>query len=156
MDRRVEPERRQNSEELMLLNCGAGENSWESLGIQYKRSNQSILKETNPEYSWGGLMLKLKRHYFGHLWCWLIGKDTDAGKDQGQEEKGMTDEMVGWHHQLNGHRCEQTQGDNKGQRSLVCCSPWGCQSQIQLSNWTTTRTLTDDVFVYVWFFLIEI
>ena len=56
----------------------------------------------------------------------LTGKDPDAGKDWGQEEKGMTqDEMVGWHHQLNGHKSEQTPGDSKGQGSLVCCSSWG-------------------------------
>ena len=56
----------------------------------------------------------------------LIGKDPDAGKDQGQEEKGTTeDEMVGWHHQINGHEFDQTPGDSEGQGSLVCCSPWG-------------------------------
>ena len=54
---------------------------------------------------------------------WLIGKDPDAGKDWGQEEKEATeDEMVGWHHQLNGHEFEQIQGDSEGQRNLVCCS----------------------------------
>ena len=57
---------------------------------------------------------------------WLIGKDPDAGKEWRQEEKGMTeDEMVGWHHQLNGQEFEQTPGDSEGQASLVCCSPWG-------------------------------
>ena len=56
----------------------------------------------------------------------LTGKDPDAGKDGGQEEKGATeDEMVGWHHQLNAHEFEQTQRENEGQGSLVCCSPWG-------------------------------
>ena len=56
---------------------------------------------------------------------WLIGKDQ-AGKDWRREEKGMTeDEMVGWHHPLNGHKFEQTPGDGDGQGSLVCCSPWG-------------------------------
>ena len=56
----------------------------------------------------------------------LIGKDSDARKGLGQEKKGMTeDEMVVWHHQLNGHKSEQTLGDNEGQGSLVCCSPWG-------------------------------
>ena len=56
----------------------------------------------------------------------LIGKDPDAGKDRGQEEKWVTeDEMVGWHHQLNGHEFEQTQGDCEGQGSFVCYSPWG-------------------------------
>ena len=58
----------------------------------------------------------------------LIGKDLDAGKDQGQEEKGATeDEMVGWHHQLNGHEFEQTPGESEGQRSLACCNPWNHQ-----------------------------
>ena len=56
----------------------------------------------------------------------LIRKDPDAGKDGRQEEKGTTeDEMVGWHHQLNGHEFEQTPGDSEGQGSLVGCSPWG-------------------------------
>ena len=54
----------------------------------------------------------------------LIGKDPDAVKDGGQEQKGVTeDEMVGSHHQLNGHEFEQTLGDSEGQRSLACCSP---------------------------------
>ena len=54
----------------------------------------------------------------------LIGKDPDAGKDR-RQEKGMTeDEMLGWHHQLNGHEFEQALGDSEGQRRLVCCSPW--------------------------------
>ena len=56
----------------------------------------------------------------------LIGKDPDAGKDWRQEEKGTTeDEMVGWHHGLNGHEFKQTLGDGEGHGSLVCCSPWG-------------------------------
>ena len=60
---------------------------------------------------------------------WLVGKDLDAGKDWGQEEKGVTeDELVGWHHQLHGHECKQTLGDSEGQGSLVCCSPWDHKS----------------------------
>ena len=61
---------------------------------------------------------------------WLIGKDPDPGKDWGWGEKGMTeDEMVGWHHRLNGHKSEQTLGGqgSEGQGSLGCCSPWGCK-----------------------------
>ena len=51
---------------------------------------------------------------------------TDAGKDRGLEEKGVTEkEMVGWHNRLSGHEFGQTQGDSEGQGSLVCCSPWG-------------------------------
>ena len=57
---------------------------------------------------------------------WLIWKVPGAGKDWRQEEKGTTvDEMFGWHHQLNGHEFEQSQGDSKGQGSLACCSSWG-------------------------------
>ena len=57
---------------------------------------------------------------------WLIRKDPDAGKDWKQEEKGIKeDEMVGWHHWLNGHEFEQTLGDGEGQGSLACRSPWG-------------------------------
>ena len=59
---------------------------------------------------------------------WFIGKDPEARKDWGQEEKGVTEnEMVGSHHQLNGHEFEQSLGDSEEQRSLVCCSPWGCK-----------------------------
>ena len=68
-----------------------------------RRSNQSILKEISPECSLEGLMLKFQ--YFGHLMrrSWLIWKDSDAGKGWRQEEMGTTeDEMVGWHHWLNG------------------------------------------------------
>jgi len=75
-----------------------------------RRSNQSILKEISPGISLEGMMLKLKLQYFGHpvLWpyhakSWRIGKDSDAGRDWRQEEKGTTeDEMAGWHHWLNG------------------------------------------------------
>ena len=65
-----------------------------------RRSNQSILKKSNPEYSFEGPLLKLKLQYFGHLKkTWKRpGKDPDAGKDRRQEEKGRTeDEIVGWH-----------------------------------------------------------
>ena len=75
----------------------------------------------------------LKLQYFSHPMqkSKLIGKDPDAGKDWGQEEKGATEEeIVGWHHRLNGHESEQTPGDGEGQGSLVCCSPWGHKSNM--------------------------
>ena len=79
-----------------------------------RRSNQSILKEINLEYSLEGLMLKLKLKYSGHLIkSQLIEKDPDDGKDWGKEEKRATeDQMVGWHQQINGHEFEQTPGDS--------------------------------------------
>ena len=68
---------------------------------------------------------------------WLVEKDSDAGKDWGKEEKGMTeDEMVGWHHRLNGHGFEQALGAGDGQGSLVCCSPWHGKSWTWLKEWT--------------------
>ena len=58
----------------------------------------------------------------------LIGKDPDARKGWGQEEKGATeDEMVGWHHWLKGHEFEKALGDGEGQGGLTCCGPWGCK-----------------------------
>ena len=61
-----------------------------------------------------------------HAKSWLIGKDSDAGRDWGQEEKGMTeDEMAGWHHQLDGHEFEWTLGVGDGQGGLACCDSWG-------------------------------
>ena len=72
---------------------------------------------------------------------WLIRKDPDAGKDWRQEEKGTTeDEMVGWHHQLNGHEFEQALGVGDGQGSLACYSPWGRKelNTTEQLNWTKT------------------
>ena len=84
--------------------------------------NQSILKEINPDYALEGLMLKLPPGAKSQL----IGKDPVAGKDRGQEEKWVTEnEMVGWHHWLNGHDFEQTPGDSEEQGILACCSPRG-------------------------------
>ena len=78
---------------------------------------------------------------------WFVGKYPDAGKDWGQEEKGMMtqDEMVGWHHWLNGHECEQTLGDGEGQGNLACYSPWGCKESdpTEQLNWT-------DAFIYIY------
>ena len=88
-----------------------------------RRSNQSILKEISPEYSLEGLMLKLKLQYFGHLMQRTdsLVKDLDAGKDWGQEEKGMTEnEMIGWHHQLYGHEFQELWWTEKP-------GPWGCK-----------------------------
>ena len=92
-----------------------------------RRSNQSILKEVNLEYLLEGLMLKLKLQYSDHLMGRpnSLEKTLMLGKIEDERRRGQ--QMVGWHHQLNGHEFEQTPGDNEGQGSLVCCSPWGCK-----------------------------
>ena len=88
-----------------------------------RRSNQTTLQEVNPEYAVEGLTPLL---WPPDLKRWLTGKDPDAGKEWGQEEKGAAeDQMVGWHHRLNAHEFEQTPGHSEGQARLVCYSPWG-------------------------------
>ena len=70
------------------------------------------------------------------LKSWITGKDTDAGKDWKQEEKGTTEnEMVGWHHQLNWHESEQAPRNSEGQVSLVWHSPWGCRESDMTEQW---------------------
>ena len=79
---------------------------------------------------------------------WLIWKDTDAGKDWGQEEKGITeDEMVRWHHQLNGHGFGWTLGVGDGQGGLECCGSWGHQESdmAERLNWTECNPLWEPV-----------
>ena len=95
------------------------------------------------------------RHYLALGWSWnsntlatwceeLIVKDPDAGKDWGQEEKGRPeDEMVGWHHWLDGHEFEQSPGVGDGQGGLACCSPWGRKEwdMTEPLNWTGYKTV---------------
>ena len=72
-----------------------------------------------------------------HVKSWLIRKDSDAGRDWGQEEKGTTeDEMAGWHHWLDRCEFERTPGVGDGQGGLACCSSWGRKSRTRLSDWT--------------------
>ena len=103
------------------------------------RSNRSILKEISPEYSLEEWMLKLKLQYFGHLMQRTdsLGK-TLMWKDW-RQEKGMTaDEMVEWHHQIDGHESEWALGGGDGQGSLECCNPQGCKEldTTEWLNWT--------------------
>ena len=75
---------------------------------------------------------------------WLVGKDPDTGKDWGQEEKGMTeDEMVGWHHWLDGHQFEQAPGVFDGQGSLTCWSPWDRKEVGH--DWATELNWTENI-----------
>ena len=109
-----------------------------------RRSSQSILEEISPGCSLEGLMLKLKTPILWppHAKSWLIGKDSDAGRDWGQEEKGTTeDEMAGWHHRLVGHEFEWTPWIGDGHGGLVHCSSWGCKESdtTEWLNWTELR-----------------
>ena len=93
-----------------------------------RRSNQSILKEISPGCSFGRTDTEAETPILWppHAKSWLIGKDSDAGRDSGQEEKGTTeDEMAGWHHRLDGREFEWTPGVGDGQGGLACCDSWG-------------------------------
>ena len=92
-----------------------------------RKSNQSIRKEISPEYSLERLTLKLKLQYFGYLMrrANSLEKTLMLDKIEGKRKRGWQDEMVGWHHQLNGHEFEQTLGNGEEQGSLACCGPWG-------------------------------
>ena len=75
-----------------------------------------------------------------HVKSWLIWKDRDAGKDWRQEEKGTTeDEMVGWHHRLDGHGFGWTLGVGNGQGGLACCGSWGCK-ELDMTEWQINWT----------------
>ena len=79
-----------------------------------------------------------------HAKCWLTGKDSDAGRDWGQEEKGTTeDEMAGWHHQLDGREFQWTPGVGDGQGGLACCNSWGRKEldTTEWLNWTEQQGL---------------
>ena len=98
-------------------------------------------KGNSPEYSLEGLMLKLKLQYFGHL-MWRTDsfeKTLMLGKIEGRRRREWQDEMVGWHHQLNGHEFGWTLWVGDGQGGLACCSSWGCKE----SDMTERLNLTD-------------
>ena len=142
MDVRVGLWGRLSTKELMLLNCGVGEDSWKSLDC----------KKIQPVHSEGDQPWD----FFGRndakaetpvLWpprvkSWLIGKDPDAGRDWGQEEKGTAeDEMAGWHHWLNGRESEWTLGVGDRQGGLACCDSWGRKESdtTERLNWIIKR-----------------
>ena len=130
--------RRLSTEELMLLNCGVGEDSWESLGC---KEIQPVHSEDQPWDFFGRNDAKAETPV---LWpadakSWLIGKDSDAERDWGQEEKGTTeDEMTGWYHWLDGRESGWTPGVGDGQGGLACCDSWGHKESdtTERLNWT--------------------
>ena len=134
MDVRVGLWRRLSAKEFMLLNCGVGEDSWESLGLVHSEGDQ-------PWNFFGRNDAKAETPVLWppHVKSWLVGKDSDAGRDWGQEEKGMTeDEMAGWHHWLDCRESEWTQAGGDGQGGLACCDTWGRKESdtTERLNWT--------------------
>ena len=88
-----------------------------------------------------------------HVKSWLIGKDSDAGRDWGQEEKGATqDEMAGWHHWLNGQEFGWTPGVGDEQGGLTCCNSWGCKESdmTEQLNWTELKNTIEKALINHW------
>ena len=133
----------------MLLNCGVGKDSWESLGLQGDQTWQFQRKS----------MLNI--HWKDWCWSWssntlapdaksqLPGKDPDAGKDWKWKEKGMTeDEMVGWHHWLNGYEFEQVPIDGEKEGGLACCGPWSCKKS-DTNEWLNVNWMSSTYLLFV-------
>ena len=117
--------RRQNTKGLMLSDCGAGEDSWKSLGQQEDKTCQSqgrstlIIHWKDWWWSRGSSILVISCTQTTHWkspWCW---------ENRGQKKRAPEDEMAGQHRGCNEHELGQTLGDGEGQWGLVCCSPWG-------------------------------
>ena len=151
MDVRVGLRRRLSAEELMLLNCGVGEDSWESLGLQgdptslfWRRSALGFLWKNDAK-------AETRVLWPPHAKSWLIWKDPDFRRDWEQEEQGMTeDEMAGWHHWLNGRESEWTLWVIDGQGGLACCDSWG-HKESDTTEWLTWTEL-NTIIINQWYF----
>ena len=150
MDLRIGQRRRLSSKELMLLNCGVGEDSWEPLDCKE-------IKPVNPKGNqpWeftGKTDAEVEVPILGSpdAKSWLIGKDPDAGKGWGREEKGVTeDEMVGWHHWLNGHDLSKLWETVRDREAWNAAVHGVTKSWTRLSNWTATKY--DHIFhIMIW------
>jgi len=134
MDVRVGLGRKLSTEELMLLNCGVGEDSWESLRLQGDPASP-FWDQSWVFFGRNDAEAETPVLWPSHAKSWLIGKDSDAGRDWGQEEKGTTeDEMAGWHHWLDGCEFGWTLGVGDGQGGLVCCNSWG-HKELDTTEW---------------------
>ena len=152
MDVRVGLWRRLSTEELMLLNCGASElleKTFES-PLDCKEI-QPVHSEDQPWDFSGRNDAKAETPVLWppHVKSWFIGKDSDAGRDWGQEEKGTAEnEMAGWHHWLDGRESKWTLGVGDGHGGLACCSSWGCRVR---HDWATE--LRTELSIYLTYLL---
>ena len=139
-DVKVGPWKKLSAEELMLLNCGAGEESWESLGLHGDPTSQSYRKSIlnihwkNWCWSWSSNTLATsceEATYWKRSWWWW--------RLRARGEESNRQRMVGWHHQRSGHEFGQTQADSEGQGSMLCCHPWIRRVGHNWETWTTEQ-----------------
>ena len=154
MDVRVGLWRRQSAEELMLLNCGVGEDSWESLGLQGDPT--SPFEDQPWDFFWrNDAKAETPVLWPPHTKSWLIGKDFDAVRDWWQEKGTTEDEMAGWYHWLDAHQSGWTPGDGDGQGGLACCNSWGRKESdtTERLNWTVQHlgyTCMKKYLLFIW------
>ena len=137
--------RKLSTEGLMLLICGVGKTLESPLDCKEIQPVHSERDQPWMFFGRTGAKAETPILWPPHAKSWLIGKDSDAGRDLGQEEKGTTeDKMAGWHHRLDGRDFEWTPGVGDGQGGLMCCTPWGRKESdmTEWLNWTEHR-LTD-------------
>ena len=124
----------------MLLNCGVGEDSWESLGLQGDPTSPSSRKWVlnihwkNWCWNWNSNTLATWCNELTHLEKTLMLEKIEGGRRRGRQ-----DEMVGWHHRLNGHGFSWTPGVGDGQGGLACCGSWLCRKELDMTkrlSWT--------------------
>ena len=133
----------------MLLNCGVGEDSWESLGLQGGPTSPFEGDQPWDFFGRNDVEAETPVLWPPHAKSWFTGKDSDTGRDWGQEEKGRTEDMMaGWHHWLDGRESEWTPGVGDGQGGLACCDSWGHK---ELD--TTERLIWSDILLV--FFLLK-
>ena len=123
----------------MLLNCGVGEDFESPLDCKEFQPVHSEGDQSSMFFGRNDAKAEIPVLWPPHVKSWLIGKDSDPGRDWEQEEKGTTeDEMAEWHHRLNAHEFEWTPGVGDGQGGLACCDSWGRKEldTTELLNWT--------------------
>ena len=129
---------------MMLLNCGVGEASWESLGLQGDPTSPFWRRLAWVFFGRNDAKAETPVLWPPHAKSWFIGKDSDAERDWGQEEKGTTEnEMAGWHHWLDGREFEWTLGVGDGQGGLGCYDSWGHKESdtTEQLNWTEMNVI---------------
>ena len=149
MDVRVGLWRRLSAEELMLLNCGVGEGSLSPVDCEEIQPVHSKGDQPWDFFGRNDAEAETQVLWPPHAKSWLIGKDSDAGRDWQQEEKGTTvDEMAGWRHWLDGRESEWIPGVGDGQGGLASCNSWGRRVS---HEWATDQIseYQDYVWVYI-------
>ena len=156
MDVRVGLWRRLSAEELMLLKCSVGEESWESLGLQGDPISPFWRRSTLGFSGSNDAKAETPLLWPPHVKSWLIVKDSDARRDWRLEEKGTTeDEMAGWHHWLDGHESEWIPGVGDGQEGLACCNSWGRNESDTTERLNWTESISSPNKCYLLTFLIN-